>query len=170
MHIEYNLLIANLISFIAAIFTTKSSLAKDTWHIYFYQVLQCIFLSIASVFFNSYAGIITLAVCALRNYLLAVDKFNHKWFIATLLLLLIPGILINNRGYIGYIVIAANLIYTVGTYFCKKELTIKINIAVDLLMWIIYEFLILDIPSLVADSIALFAAFYSICQLIKTSR
>lgn len=36
-----NLIIGNSISLAAAVFTAKSSWAKDTEHIYFYQVIQC---------------------------------------------------------------------------------------------------------------------------------
>lgn len=165
--IPSNLIIGNIISAIAAIFTAKSSYDKDRWHIYFDQVLQCLLLAIASIFFNSYAGIVTLLVCAVRNLLLAYDKFDKKYYIASVILLLGLGLYVNNRGVIGYIVIAANIIYTIGCYYTKKELSIKINIAIDMIMWIIYEFLILDIPSLIADSIALFVAVFAIFRCLR---
>jgi len=161
------LIIGNLISLIALIFTLKSSLSKDVWHIYFYQVLQCLTLSIASVFFNSYAGIITLFICAIRNYLAAKEKLTTKWLVIFVILLLTVGIAVNNRGLAGYIIIAANVIYTIGMYLCKKEISIKLNIIVDLSLWIIYEIIIIDIPSTIADIISLIATVVSI---IKTQQ
>lgn len=157
-----NLLIGNGISLIAAVFTAKSSWAKDRWHIYFYQIIQCLLLALASVFFNSYAGIVSLLACALRNYLAAKDKLDKKMTLLCLFLVLIPGILLNNRGWIGGIVIAANTIYTLGMYLARRELTIKCNMILNLLLWMIYEALIIDIPSFVADGIALGTAVVSL--------
>lgn len=157
-----DLYIANGISLIAAVFTAKSSWAKDRWHIYIYQVTQCLLLALASVFFRSYAGIVSLLVCALRNYLAAKDKLNGKLTLLCLFLILIPGIIVNNRGYVGLLVIAANSIYTLGMYLCRKEFSIKCNIIVNLTLWVIYEAFILDIPSMVADGIGLGVAAASL--------
>lgn len=157
-----NLLIGNLISFVAAYFTARSSWAKDTWHIYIYQVVQCLLLAVASIFFNSYVGIVSLLACALRNYFAAIGKLSKKRMFFCLVLVLIPGILVNNRVFIGWIMIAANVFYTLGMYVTKSELAIKCNIILNLSLWILYEILIIDIPSIVADSIGLITAVFSI--------
>ena len=162
-----SLIIGNCISLIAAIFTAKSAYDKDRWNIYIDQVIQCALLAIASIFFNSYAGIVTLVICAVRNLLLAYDKFGKKSLIVSLILLLALGFYLNNRGYIGIIVIMANVIYTLGCYLAKRELTMKINIALDMIMWMIYEVLIIDIPSLVADSVTLVLAIIAIYKCVK---
>lgn len=159
---EQNLIIANCISFVAAIFTCASSLSRDKKKIYFFQVGQCLILAVANIFFHSYAGIITLILCAGRNFLLGIDKFNKTICIILASSMLVLGILINNNGYTGYIVIAANVIYTIGGYIAKKEIAIKINIIIDLALWIVYELLIIDIPSLVFDAVALILAVISI--------
>lgn len=157
-----NLLIGNAISLLAAYFTARSSWAGDPWHIYFYQVIQCLLLSLASVFFNSYAGIVTLLACALRNYLAATGRLNKTWTGICLLLVLIPGVLLNNRGGIGWIIIAANVLYTVGMYLCRREWAIKCNMILNLTLWMVYEALIWDIPSFLADGAALVTALFSI--------
>lgn len=165
-----NLYIANGISFVAAIFTFASCYSKDTKRIYFYQVGQCLVLAVANLFFGSYAGIVTLALCALRNYLLGVDKFNKVFCISIASLMLILGALINNNGSVGWIVIGANVIYTIGGYFAKRELTIKLNIILDLVLWIIYEILIFDIPSLIADVIGVVIAIGAIVRIMKEKK
>ena len=164
---DRNLIIANCISFVAAIFTCASSISKDKKRIYFYQVGQCLILAVANIFFHSYAGIITLILCAARNFLLGIDKFNKYVCISLAALMLILGLLLNNNGYIGYIVIAANVIYTIGGYIAKKEIAIKINIIIDLALWIVYEILLIDIPSLVFDVMALILAVISIFRAKK---
>lgn len=158
----HNLLIGNGISFVAAVFTAKSSWAKDTWHIYFYQVVQCLLLALASVFFQSYAGIVSLLACAFRNYLAAIGKLDKKMLLLCLFLVLIPGLVVNNRGSVGYLVIGANVIYTLGIYLTEREFTIKCNMILNLILWMIYEFIIVDIPSFVADAVALVLAVLSV--------
>jgi len=158
---DTNLIIGNCISVVAAVFTAKSSWSKDKWHIYIYQVIQCLLLAVASIFFCSYAGIVSLLVCALRNYLAATDRLNKYMMLLCLVLVLVPGVLVNNRGYIGYIVITANAIYTVGMYLARKEPAIKGNIILNLVLWIIYEALIIDIPSIIADGVGLAVAVAS---------
>lgn len=160
-----NLLIGNGISLIAAVFTAKSSWAKDTWHIYIYQVVQCLLLALASVFFQSWAGIVSLLGCALRNYFAAIGRLDKKLTFLCLLLVLVPGILLNNRGYIGWIVLAANGVYTLGVYLARKELAIKLNMILNLALWMLYELLITDIPSLIADGIGLGAAVLSVARI-----
>lgn len=162
-----NLIIGNFISLIAAVFTAKSSWARDRAHIYLYQVVQCLLLAVASIFFNSYAGIVTLLVCALRNYLASMGKLDKKATVLCFFLVLIPGILLNNRGYIGGIVIAANVIYTLGMYLTKSELAIKANMILNLTLWIIYEILIIDVPSAVADAAALVVAAASVVRFLR---
>lgn len=149
-----NLIIANIISFFAAICTCLSSWSKKKTNIYYFQVAQCLLLAVANIFFQSYAAIISLLICALRNYLTAKERFTKTLCIILTAAIFILGILCNNKGYIGWIFIAANVIYTLGVYFCRKELSIKLNILLNLILWIIYEVLIIDIPSLIADSVA----------------
>ena len=158
------LLIGNGISFAAAIMTILSSLAKDRWHIYIYQVAQCLLSAIASIFFNSYAGVVSLLVCAARNYLSAIDKLGKRETILCAAAVLVLGIACNNRGAIGWIVIAANVIYTIGSYAAKREKAIKANIVVNLTLWIVYEAFIFDIPSIIADGAGLGAAVWAMVR------
>lgn len=99
--------------------------------------------------------------------MLAIDKFGKRECVVSILLMAILGLVSNNNGYIGLLVIAANIIYTGGTFICRKELTIKINIMVDLILWIVYELLIIDISSLIADTIGLVVAAASLVRYFR---
>lgn len=165
-----NLVIANCISAVSAMFTCLSCYSKDRARIYYYQVGQCVALAIANIFFNSYAGIITLIICAVRNFLLGKDIYNKYICVSLAAGMLIFGAILNNNGGIGWIVIAANVIYTLGAYFAKNELTIKLNIILDLVLWMIYEMFIIDIPSFIADSIAVVIALISVFRYIASKK
>lgn len=159
---NWNLLIGNGISLVAAVFTAKSSWAKDREHIYFYQVIQCLLLAMASVFFRSYTGIITLLICAWRNYLASRGKLTGRAVIICLVLIIVFGLAVNNRGFIGLLLVVTNIIYSLGVFFTKRELTIKCNMIVNMLLWFLYEIFIVDIPSAAADFVGLVTAAASL--------
>lgn len=164
------LLIANGISFISALFTFAASWSKNERRIYWYQVGQCFVLALAYLFFDSYAGIATLLLCTVRNVLLAVGKYNKYWCVILAAGMVISGALVNNNGAIGWIIIFANTFYTVGAFFAKNELLIKINIIVDLVLWMVYEVFMKDIPSFIADGIGVAIAIVAIIRYLKMKK
>lgn len=164
--VSTDLLIGNGISLLGLYYSAKSNWAKDYHKIYYYQVLQCLTLAVASWFFHSYVGITSLLVCGFRNYLAATDRLNKTRMLLCLAAIVIPGVLVNNLGPIGYLVLLANILYTLGMYWVKSEMAIKINIIINLTLWIIYECVLLDIPSIVADAFGVAVAFASIIRSI----
>lgn len=159
-----NLLIGNLISLIAVWFTAMSSWSKDRRKIYLYQVGQCLLLALASVFFRSYAGIATLLVCAWRNYLASQNRLTKVWAVICLGLIVFFGLLVNNRGLIGQLLVVTNVIYTLGVFYTKRELSIKCNMILNMTLWMIYEIFIVDIPSAIADLVGIVTAVASLLR------
>ncbi len=158
------ILLGNLFSFFAAIFTISSSWQKTRNKIYGQQCIQCTLMAIASFFLYSYSGMTTFILCAIRNFLLAKDKFTQKILVVFLILIAAIGIIFNNRGILGYIPIVTTILYSIGTYLCKKESSIKINIVLNLLMWAFYEFYICDYVSVIVDGTSACVALLSLKQ------
>lgn len=145
------IIIGNIISFISACFTALSSWVNDKEKVYYYQTWQCALLALAMVFFQSWSGIATLVLCAIRNYLVAKNQFTKKRCAVFLVLLLVLGIAVNNRGWIGMLVVIATFLYTIGTYLFENPLYIKLNIIMDLTAWAIYDVIIMDYVSTLMD-------------------
>lgn len=163
----HSILIGNLFSFAAACFTGASSLAKKKKNIYLLQGGQCLLLAIANIFFGSYAGLTTLALCCIRNILIAYDAFPMKLCIPYLFVLTGFGMYCNNRGLVGLIPVFATILYTVVSCIAENEKPIKINILTNLIFWMIYEFFVLDFSSLAADSICLILTVYALIRIRK---
>ena len=161
------LLIANGFSVISAVFTVLSSLSHTSRKIYGYQALQCAVMAVASIFFLSYSGITTFLLCTARNLFLMKDKFNKYVMVVFLLLTVGLGLYFNNRGVIGLIPIVTTVVYILGCYFLKKVTPIKWNITLNLTLWGIYDFLVLDIVSGVIDSIT---AIVTVAAIFKDHR
>ena len=167
MRITSDLIIANCISFGSSLFTYASSWAKEEKRIYWYQVGQCGVLALAYIFFDSYAGVVTLLLCTLRNVILALGRYNKTWCICLASGMVIFGAIFNNSGAAGWIIIAANTLYTLGAYLAKNEVLIKLNIILDLLLWIVYEIIMKDVPSFIADIIGIVVAILAIIRYFR---
>ncbi|MDO4489812.1 MAG: YgjV family protein [Lachnospiraceae bacterium] len=162
-----DIIIGNIISIGSACFTAASSWTISKQKSYMYQVFQCLTLAVASVFFHSWSGVTTLLLCAIRNYLVSKDLFKGK-IVGLLLVLLVGfGILVNNRGLVGWLVIAATFIYTIGSCKAMRPLAVKANITFNCAMWALYDLLILDIVSGVVDVLATLLTLVSIIRLLR---
>lgn len=161
------IIIGNIISIVSACFTAASSWTISKQKSYMYQVFQCLTLALASVFFHSWSGVTTLILCAIRNYLVSKDLFKGKIVWITLVILVGLGILVNNRGITGWIVIIATCVYTVGSCKAIRPLSVKTNITFNCAMWAIYDFMILDLVSGAMDVMATVLTLISILRLLR---
>ena len=157
-------LIGNLISFIAACFTIASSWSADRKRIYLYQAAQCFFLALANIFFNSISGVTTYIICAVRNVLLAYDRFTARLCIITVAFVGIIGLSVNNRGMTGLLPVITTALYTIVCFYAKRQPTIKANIIVNLVLWAVYDILIHDYVSFTVDTGSAFVAVISILR------
>lgn len=161
------LIIGNVISMVAAVFTILSSVSHGNKKIYGYQAVQCGIMSIASVFFASASGVTTFLLCTARNCLLMYDKFTKRLCVVFMVLVAVIGCVSNNRGIVGYIPVITTLIYTFGTLVCKKEGSIKINIIVNLVLWAVYDIIIYDFVTFVIDTISAIVTVVSLMIFFK---
>ena len=164
-----NIIIGNIISFVAAMFMTTSCLIKDKKKIFFLQSMECITLAVASVFFKAYAGVATLLISALRNYIVSKDKFSTKVMYIFIALTAFLGFLTNNRGVIGLIPVAATIQFTLCQKYCKKLFSIKLMIFVNTFAWVVYSLIIKDYSTAFFYIIATTACLVSIISMLVNS-
>ena len=161
------LIIANIFSFISACFTVASSWTKDPKRTYFYQVLQCLVYAAAAYFFGVYSTIVMMLINAFRNYLVAASKYTVRWMALCSALSLIVGLWVNGHSLAGYISIFATVYYTIASFYLVDAKAVKINVAIDLTLWLIYDILVIDISSGVVDLVSVILAvvtFFRICR------
>ena len=163
------LLFGNIVSFAAACFTVASAWSRDRRRIYLYQAGQCLLLAFANILFGSVSGVTTFALCTARNLLLACDRFTPRrcWFFVTAVAAL--GLFANNRGAVGLIPIVTTALYTVVCLYAKRTRDIKLNLVVNLLLWAIYDFFILDLVSCAVDAVSAGTAAVSLFR-VQDSR
>lgn len=164
------ILIGNALSFLAAMFLFLSSILKRKDKIFIFQFFECVTLAVASFFFGAYAGISTLLLSAVRNVLIAKNKFGKTLMYVFLLLTLTLGIITNNRGAVGLMPVIATIQITVCGCVFEGIIETKISIAINTVIWVVYSFIIKDYSTGIIDSIVLAAAIVSTVKFIRQSR
>lgn len=161
------LIIGNVISLVAAVFTILSSVSHGNKKIYGYQAIQCAVMAVASIFFASASGITTYILCTARNGFLMYEKFTKRMCVVFMILVAIIGCVSNNRGAVGYLPVITTLIYTLGTLLCKGEVNIKLNIIVNLVLWAIYDIIIYDFVTFGIDTVSAIVTLISLVAVAK---
>lgn len=162
--------IAMILSFITACFTLASSWTKDPHRTYWFQVWQCLVYSLAAYFLGVYPCIIMMLINAFRNYLIAVDKYKASYCFAFSILALVLGLWSNTSGIVGLLTVFATIQYSICSYYLKKDIPVKINVAVNLAIWFSYDVLVRDIFSGIMDCIGAVLAAITILRILKDNR
>lgn len=160
-------MIATFLSFVTACFTFASSWTKDPHRTYGYQVAQCLTYAIAAYFYGVYPCIIMMLINALRNYLIAIQKYTALHCGIFSILAVILGLWSNTSGIIGLITIIATVQYSLCSYFLKKDIAVKWNVVINLFIWLCYDILIRDIFSGTMDFIGAFLSIITIFRIMK---
>lgn len=160
-----DLIIGNMMSMVCAIFTMAANWTNSKSKSYIYQFWQCAILAVANVFFHSYAGITTLVLCALRNLLIGKEKYTKKLCVVFMIAIGVVGLLVNNKGIPGIILVLATVGYTWGSYVVMRPMAVKANILINQACWAIYEIFVLDIVSLITEIITMTVLIISMIRL-----
>ena len=141
------ILLGNLISFLASLALTAGCLMKDPKKVYAMQVAENLILVASSICFGSWSGISTLLVSTARNVLLVKGRFDKRMMYLFIALVTVCGLAVNNKGLIGVLPVLATVILTMCNYYAKEILAIKWSLVVNLVLWALYFFMILDVIS-----------------------
>lgn len=147
------LVTGNVISMIAACFLAASCVSRDNRRVFLYQCMESLLIAVASIFFASYAAVITMSLSALRNYLVSCGKYSRGVMIAFVTVSTTLGIVFNMRGWLGLMPVLATTEYAVCCYCIRGVLATKWSILINILLWVIYSFLILDFSTAISNAV-----------------
>ena len=166
MEFAFNLIIGNIISFIAGIFIILSMWVNDEKEAYKYQFLNAFILMISSVFFFSWTGVTTMAIAASRNAFVYKDKLTFNWTVLFIVISIVLGFLVNTRGIIGFLPIIAIVQITICNYYLKSIKSIKTSFIVNSAFYIVYFLAIFDFSSCAFETITVIIGLISLFKLI----
>ena len=166
MEFAFNLIIGNIISFIAGIFIILSMWVNDEKGAYKYQFLNAFILMISSVFFFSWTGVTTMAIAASRNAFVYKDRLTFNWTVFFIVISIVLGFLVNTRGIIGFLPIIAIVQITICNYYLKSIKSIKTSFIVNSAFYIVYFLAIYDFSSCAFETITVIIGLISLFKLI----
>ena len=166
MDLAFNLIIGNIISFIAGIFIILSIWVNDEKEAYKYQFLNAFILMISSVFFFSWTGVTTMAIAASRNAFVYKDRLTFNWTVFFIVISIVLGFLVNTRGIIGFLPIIAIVQITICNYYLKSIKSIKTSFIVNSAFYIVYFLAIYDFSSCAFETITVIIGLISLFKLI----
>lgn len=143
-------LVANVCLTLACLLDTKKS-------IFFFTFLQCVFLSVSSFLCGRVESGVLLLLCALRNILIAVGKFDRVWL--TVVLISCVGLsLFLDRTWLGCIPMLASVEITLFGYLFEDRWQ-GVGLSINLLLWSIYGALVHDFPTAIVNGALILVGF-----------
>ena len=167
MAIPMNIMIGNGISLIAGIFLLISLIVNNDKQAYKYQYLNTFTLMIASFFFNSWVGIVVMAIATVRLFMVYKDRFTLRWATFFLILSVTVGFAVNTLGWIGLIPIIAVTQITICNYAYKDIRWIKLSLIVNEGIYIFYFYLVYDFVSTFVQILTVAIGCISYIRLVR---
>lgn len=165
-----NYIIACCLSGVTAVFTMLSAWTPDKKKSFFFQIAQCLAYAAASWFFGVYPAVISMLVCAVRNYLVAKDRYTLRPALILTSAAAVIGLITNTSGFTGMIPVIATVEYGIFLYLFQSSTASRINILVNLLLWVIYDFLIRDFINCTVDSVSSALAIVSVIRILQMKK
>lgn len=147
--------IAQICSLCGAVCVAISTFGKEKKELVRWQIADTIFNATANLLLWSFSGFVVNFVSFVRNILAYKNKLT-RWVTAALsIVMVIVGLYANNRGLIGVIPVAASVSYTIGMHLLKTAQSMRILIAINVVIWMIYDVTIRSYPIAVMDGVIL---------------
>lgn len=141
-----SIILGNVCSLLAMITDSLSSTRKTAKGVLMVQNVSQLFYFTGAILLKGYSSAAQNAVSVLRNFV-AIRKIESSLVQWTLVIFgVVFGIAVNNLGLIGYLPVAANLVYTLAVFkFKDNERSLKICFAICVGMFVVFNFAILNI-------------------------
>lgn len=165
-----NVIIANIISFVAAIFLVLSCVLNDRKKVYFFQLMESATLCVTYVFLGAWTGCITMIMAVCRNVVVLSGKYTKKLAFLFAALTAVVGISVNREGIVGLMPIAATVELTVCNYYAKSPAAIKLSFIGNIIIYVIYSFLVQDYSTAVVETVTGLVALVSLVKLLLSRK
>lgn len=164
---ETHLLIGNLFSFLSSLCIVISAAQKSKKDLIKWQTFNIVFYMIACVALHAYAALVSIFIGFVRNILSYKDRLTKNITGVLCLLIVIVGLLANNRGIIGIFPIVAIVSYTVFIYTTKNEQQMRYALVLNMMLWFVHNFWIMAYPSAITN---ILICLWTLFQIFKNKK
>ena len=138
-------ILGNVFSLLSTLTDLYSVSRKTAKSMHVAQTVTQALLGFSSLFLGGYSAVVQNVVSIIRN-LAALKEKSHKAIEYALIVMGVAlGIAFNNLGWIGWLPIVSNFVYSVSVFqFKNDERSLKIAFAVCVALYIVFNFKILN--------------------------
>ena len=136
-----NVVIANIIDFIASMVQIYSGTVKDKGKLLLWQILQLGMQTVSMVLLGAIPGAISNVLSCIRNYL--CYKNIYTWPIKIILIVLsgVLTVVFNNQGWLGYLPFVVCTVYVL-LMDMKDPVKFKLLVTLTFVPWVFYFLII----------------------------
>lgn len=156
------LIIGNIFGLLCGLFCALSTFGKTNKDMMKLQCLDCTSGIISCIILKGYSGALTQSISLIRNILVYKEKVNKTIQIILITLMVVVGLLINNRGLLGLLPIIASIEYTIIITKTTSTKLINVSLAINNILWIIYDFTIQNYTNCLMSSLIILASLINI--------
>ena len=157
-----NIIIANIIDFVAAIVQVGSGAIKKKSRILIVQTIQLLMQAVSMLILGGVTGAVSNVLSCFRNFLCYKDKLNLAWKIILIVASIGFTIALNDQGFLGIIPAAVCTVYIIFMDI-KDPVKFKLLVTLSFVPWAVYHFIlksytgaIFDVATVATNAVTLF--------------
>lgn len=156
---------------IFSLFSTVSfilaSIKKDKEKMIFWNLSDSLCIAFSYLFFGAYSAAVVNVVGIVRNALKWREHYNKVAMIICLILVVVTGIMFNNRGWIGYLAILSGVVLTIGTYKTQTARGLRWVFLTSTLLLVVHDLMIRAYLLVLVEVIAILGMTVNLIRLRK---
>jgi len=160
------IVIANIIDFIASMIQIYSGTIKDKGKILVFQIVQLGIQTVSMLLLGAIPGAISNVLSCIRNYLCYKNIFTWPIKIALIVLSLVLTVPFNNQGLLGYLPFAVCTVYVL-LMDIKDPIKFKLLVTLTFVPWVFYFFIIKSYTGAFFAASTVVTSTWTLIQMIR---
>ena len=161
-----NVIIANVIDFLAALLQVGSGSIKKKSKILMVQNFQMMLQGVSMLLLGGVTGAVSNVLSCYRNYLCYKDKLNTVWKAILIAVSLVMTIVFNNQGWLGVVPFAICTVYIL-LMDMKDPIKFKILVMLSFVPWMVYHFILKSYVGALFDAATIVTNIITLRAMIK---
>ena len=163
------IVIANIIDFLASMVQIYTGAVKDKAKILLLQILQLGMQTVSMILLGAIPGAISNVLSCIRNYLCYKNVFTWPIKIVLIVISFVLTVMFNNQGLLGYLPFAVCTVYVL-LMDMKDEIKFKILVTLTFVPWTIYYLVIKSYTGALFAAITIVTSIWTLYKMVKKSK
>ena len=160
------IVIANIIDFLASMVQIYTGAVKDKAKILLLQILQLGMQTVSMLLLGAIPGAISNVLSCIRNYLCYKDVFTWPVKIVLIVISFVLTVVFNNQGLLGYLPFAVCTVYVL-LMDMKDEIKFKLLVTLTFVPWVVYYLVIKSYTGALFALITIVTSFWTLYKMVK---